>query len=77
MSRRQTVLLAFLAVAFAATLVLILRNPEPPFLPADDAHAGFLDADGCLVCHGVGAEQAQKPTHPVGRDCMRCHAFSR
>jgi hypothetical protein len=69
------VLLVALA-AFAALVAWIaLRNRQPPVLPADAVHARFDGADACLTCHGPAGPNPQPASHPVGRDCTRCHGF--
>jgi len=75
MSRRQLISLLALGALLALVVYLALRNPKPPFLPADDAHRAFDGAEACLTCHGPGGPSPQAQKHPVGRDCMRCHAF--
>jgi hypothetical protein len=73
MSRKQIVLLGVL-VAVAALLVwLALRNPGPPFLPNDAAHATFSSSDACLECHGPDGSSPRTKNHPLGLDCLRCH----
>jgi len=60
-------------VALAALVgVLVLRNRQAPAMPADADHV-WRSADGCLVCHGPDG-LPRSPNHPVGRDCLRCHA---
>ena len=75
MSRRQAVSLLFLGALLVLVVYLAVRNPEPPFLPPDDAHRGFESAEACFTCHGSGGPSPQSEKHPVGRDCMRCHAI--
>jgi len=77
MARRQVVSLALLGALLAFVVYLALRNPKPPFLPGDDAHGSFESALACFTCHGPTGPSPQSPKHPVGRDCMRCHAFRR
>lgn len=73
MTRRQVVLLLALAALAAALIGLALRNPAPPWLPSDAEHASSVSADACLACHGPGGPSPQSASHPVGRDCARCH----
>lgn len=75
MKRAQILLLLLLAVAALAVLYLALRNPPPPLLPADAEHAAFAGPDACLTCHGPDGGAPHSSTHPIGRDCMRCHAM--
>jgi len=75
MRRTQIVLLVLLALVAVLTAVLLLRNPEPPLLPADDDHRAFLSAEDCLACHGPEGGYPQSPSHPVGRRCLGCHGF--
>jgi hypothetical protein len=74
LTRRQIVLLAALAVLAVLVIWLAMRNPKPPWLPPDAVHARFLDPDTCLSCHGPSGVLPQSAAHPVGRDCLRCHA---
>lgn len=74
MTRKQVILLAALALLAVAVAWLALRNPGPPFLPADETHRVFDSADACLACHGPGGGSPRSPAHPLGTDCMRCHA---
>jgi hypothetical protein len=63
-------------VALAAiVLVLVLRNPQPAAIPGNADH-NWHGADGCLVCHGLNGRSPRTPNHPVGRDCLRCHAVA-
>jgi cytochrome c553 len=75
MRRTQIVLLALVLVAALLAAYVLLRNPEPPALPSDDTHAGPFDAEACLGCHGPDGGAPQSPTHPIGRDCARCHGL--
>ena len=75
MSRKQAALLALIGVLAVFLIWLALRNPKPPFLPRDETHASFVDAEPCLACHGPGGLSPQSTKHPVGRDCLRCHGF--
>ena len=73
MSRKQVVLLGALAAVAALVVWLSLRNPRPPELPADEAHATFSSADACLECHGPRGTSPRMENHPLGLDCLRCH----
>ena len=73
MNRTQWILLSLLALLLLLAGVLALRNPQPPVLPADETHARFGGAEGCLECHATDGPAPQSRTHPVGNDCMRCH----
>jgi hypothetical protein len=75
--RRALVLLIVLASAATAAILLLVRNPEPPFLPSDPDHATFESAERCLGCHGPGGPRPRSPNHPIGRECLRCHAVER
>jgi hypothetical protein len=74
MKRVQVVFLAAILLLATLVLVLALRNPQAPFLPTDEDHATWTDAEPCLDCHGREGPAPQSPNHPLGRDCMRCHA---
>lgn len=74
MNRTQKVLLAVLALAAGFVLWLATRNPKPPFLPSDESHASFASPEACLECHAPGGPSPQSANHPLGRECMRCHA---
>lgn len=65
------VLLAGLAVWCAAHV------RDPPFLPEDAAHRTGAGEDACVTCHGPDGSSPRGRSHPVGRDCFRCHAFRR
>lgn len=75
MTRRQVILLVALFALAAILIGLALRNPAPPWMPEDAEHRKTFDADACLECHGPGGPSAQSASHPVGRDCTRCHAY--
>jgi len=63
-------------LAFAAIVsVLMLRNRHPPAMPDNTDHT-WRGADGCLVCHGPNGRAPRTPNHPVGRECLRCHAVA-
>lgn len=73
MRRTQIVLAVALLLLAVLALLLALRNPPIPFLPADADHAdGALRA--CLDCHGPDAALPRSANHPLGDDCFRCHA---
>jgi len=71
--RNQIVALAALAVGALLVLVLALRNPQPPVLPADAEHVNTIDVEKCLGCHGPDGEFPRPKKHPLGADCTRCH----
>ncbi len=75
MSRRQPVFLVVIGVLAVFSIWLALRNPKPPFLPGDETHASFVSAEQCLGCHGPGGPRPHSAKHPLGRDCLRCHAL--
>jgi hypothetical protein len=77
MKRKQVVLLLGLAILAAAIAVLAVRNPRPPYVPSDDVHARWDGAAACLECHGVAGPVPRSPNHPLGDDCLRCHAWRR
>jgi cytochrome c553 len=72
-SRTQIILLSILIVTAGLLAVLVMRNRQPPILPADDDHAVFDGAEACMVCHGADGGMPQSKNHPIGPDCMRCH----
>lgn len=74
MNRLQKVLLALLVLGAAFVIWVAMRNPKPPFLPGDPTHASFETPEACLVCHAPGGPSPQSANHPLGRECMRCHA---
>ena len=74
MGRRRWILLALLAATAALVAVLATRTRKPPFLPADPAHAEFTSVSACLVCHGPDGAAPRSKEHPLGNDCLRCHA---
>ena len=65
--------MAALLLAAGLILVLALRNPQPPLLPADEFHLPASAAADCLVCHGADGELPRGQNHPLGNDCSRCH----
>ena len=73
MTKQQIMLMSLIGAAALAVLWLGLRNPEPPLLPDDDEHAGFARAENCFVCHGPNGSNPRNPSHPIGRECTRCH----
>jgi cytochrome c553 len=73
MNLKQWILLAAIVVAAGFIAWLAWSSRQPPLLPADDAHAVFESASGCLNCHGAGSPVPQSPEHPLGEDCLRCH----
>jgi hypothetical protein len=72
---KRTQILALGALAGLALLVLVLalRNPQPPVLPADADHLGVLDMEDCAGCHGPDGVLPRGKEHPLGADCTRCH----
>jgi hypothetical protein len=74
MKRLQIILAVLLAVIAGLVLVLALRNPAAPFLPADDDHSGRPETAVCMDCHGPDSPLPRSKTHPLGDDCYRCHA---
>jgi hypothetical protein len=66
-------LLALIAVSAALVAYLAVRNPQPPQLPVDEAHASRLGATPCLDCHGPAGPAPRSRSHPLGQDCLRCH----
>lgn len=74
MSRAQKAAGIGLLIFALLVLWLALRNRHPPLLPADDAHASFADEASCLECHGPDGAIPRNEKHPIGNDCMRCHA---
>jgi hypothetical protein len=75
MKRAQWI--SFAAIALLAMLIglLVLRNRQAPFLPADADHV-WQGAASCEECHGPDGIPRSK-NHPVGKDCMRCHGTGR
>lgn len=74
--RSQALFLLALALVAALIVILALRNRAAPWLPNDSEHATFSGADRCLTCHDRQGPVPQSERHPVGRDCLRCHATS-
>ncbi|HXV77033.1 MAG TPA: hypothetical protein VD788_12020 [Candidatus Polarisedimenticolaceae bacterium] len=74
MKRVRIVSLVLLGLIALLLVVLAVRNPAPPFLPADADHAAAGDTPACLACHGVDAPMPRSTNHPLGEDCWRCHA---
>jgi len=73
--KRIRIVLVALLVLFAGGLIWIARsNRMPPPLPPEAAHAGPIDADACLTCHGADGPRPRGRSHPPSRDCARCHA---
>ena len=73
MSRKQAVLLAALAALGALVAWIAFHGRQPPLLPDDATHAGFVSPAECLTCHGPGAPVPRGPKHPLGNECLRCH----
>jgi cytochrome c553 len=76
MTRRQIILLALLALVAAGVGFLLIRNKQAPYLPADEEHASFVNADLCIECHARDGVVPQSPNHPIGRRCMQCHGMA-
>ena len=70
----QRISLLLLVVVAGAVLYLAMRNRQAPYLPADEPHSVWTGAPGCLACHGPDAAFPQSRNHPIGNDCLRCHA---
>lgn len=77
MTRRQWIVLGVLAVLAALFVWVALDQRTAPWLPRDDAHARFVNADECMICHGFDGPSPQSRSHPVRRDCMDCHGMPR
>ena len=77
MRRVQIMLLVGIVALAGLVLLFALRNRQPPILPTDPDHAGFVDAQRCLSCHNPDGEHPQTKNHPVSRECMRCHGRKR
>ena len=75
MKRAQWISLAVIFVFAALIVVLMLRNRQPPVLPADEEHV-WHSTEACMECHGPDGTPVS-PNHPVGRDCLRCHGSER
>ena len=76
MKRVQWIAFGGLVLLAGFVLVLMLRNPRAPALPGNANHV-WREADTCLVCHDTNGMMPRTPNHPVGRDCLRCHASGR
>lgn len=74
MTRAQRLLLAILVAAALFVAALALRTRKPPFLPSDAEHVGWTSGEACLTCHGPDGPVPQTKKHPLGIDCLRCHA---
>lgn len=72
----QITLLALIVIVAALVLFVVLRNPQPPLLPADPAHAVFSGSAACLDCHGPDGDLPRSKQHPLGPECLRCHGRS-
>jgi cytochrome c553 len=72
-SRTQIVLLALLMLTAGLLAVLVMRNRQPPILPADEDHAVFAGVQDCMACHGTDGGSPRSKNHPIGPDCLRCH----
>lgn len=75
MNRTQILLLVALAVLVGGVGYLAMRNRQPPIMPGDRPHQGFLSADQCLTCHGPQGTSPRGRNHPLGEECTRCHGF--
>jgi len=73
MKRQQIIALVSLLVLAALVVLLALRNPQPPVLPADEVHGAPARVDACLGCHGPDGVDARSRNHPLGNDCARWH----
>ena len=71
----QRVLLGALVLLGLLVGFLALRTRQAPRLPADRDHAAFFRAERCMGCHGPGSVSPRGRSHPIGTDCMRCHAM--
>ena len=59
-------------------IVWVLRGTSnPPVMPGNSSHVQFESADTCLLCHGPNGMHPRPKTHPISRECMRCHAFAK
>jgi hypothetical protein len=72
MSRMQAGLFGGLAALAVFIGVLVMRNPKPPFMPADEDHRSFAT---CNECHAMDGPIPRSTEHPIGEDCNRCHAM--
>ena len=76
MKRTQWIAFGALFAFAALVLVFALRNRQAPQMPPDEDH-GWRNAETCLECHAPGKQHLENPNHPVGRDCLQCHAKAR
>lgn len=74
---QRTQVIAVLVLLVVALLVgtLVCRGRQAPFLPVDADHARFVGHGPCDECHGPDAGAPRGENHPIGNDCMRCHAY--
>lgn len=73
MSRNQWIAVVLLVAASIYIAQLALRAEKPPFMPNNAVH-DWQGAQQCLTCHGPGMVHERTKNHPIGLDCMRCHA---
>ena len=73
MGRGQKLFLLGLVLLAALTGLLVWQNRQPPFLPDDAEHRGFVTGEDCLTCHGPQGGYPQGKNPPLGFDCTRCH----
>lgn len=57
-------------------IVWVLKGTSnPPVMPGDAPHARFEGAETCLLCHSSTGIHPRPKTHPISRECMRCHTM--
>ena len=73
MGRAQKLFLLGLLLLAVLIGILAWKNRQPPFLPDDAEHRGFVSAEDCLTCHSAEGVYPRGRNHPMGFDCTRCH----
>ncbi len=74
MNRTQIIALGAVLLMVAVILVLTLGSRQPPVMPGDEDHTGFLDAETCMGCHD--RESLQEVNHTPRLDCVACHGWA-
>ena len=54
-------------------ILFLISGKKFPKIPDDTSHRLIATPEGCMKCHGTGAEHFIKSSHPPKFECFKCH----